>query len=270
MAISRHRTGCAHSSDMRRGGWRPIARQPGPREQGWMWRSPAAAREALGLRLDEELRAFLGICEKRLSAKEEQIRGVGEALQATADGISESLSRRGARAGRSRESAEPRRRRQAMARIVVPGAGTRGGFTAHSSPVVSQDAKSMASVSSHFQRCPHSWTAGPMGLRRCVCVRNSASVRPLGQTSVVRASCLSDLAHGVTFSLRYVRRSSAWLSAVLGSGANEFCLFVCVCVCVRKGASVRPSGQTYRSSGGMRRSAGEPWPEVCVMGWPFD
>lgn len=50
--------------------------------------------EGLEKRLQEELRAFLAVAEKRLQAREEQMRGIGEGMQATADALHEQLSRR--------------------------------------------------------------------------------------------------------------------------------------------------------------------------------
>ncbi|CAJ1408296.1 unnamed protein product, partial [Effrenium voratum] len=50
--------------------------------------------ETLERRLEEELRSFLAISDKRLQVREEQLRGVGETLQASADAALEQLGRR--------------------------------------------------------------------------------------------------------------------------------------------------------------------------------
>ncbi|CAL1132426.1 unnamed protein product [Cladocopium goreaui] len=50
--------------------------------------------ETLERRLEEELRSFLAISDKRLQAREEQLRGIGETLQASADAAMEQLNRR--------------------------------------------------------------------------------------------------------------------------------------------------------------------------------
>ncbi|CAE7335756.1 rp2, partial [Symbiodinium sp. CCMP2592] len=50
--------------------------------------------ETLERRLEEELRSFLAISDKRLQAREEHLRGVGETMQASADAALEQLSRR--------------------------------------------------------------------------------------------------------------------------------------------------------------------------------
>mmetsp|Transcript_58835 Transcript_58835/g.140297 ORF Transcript_58835/g.140297 Transcript_58835/m.140297 type:complete len:755 (+) Transcript_58835:36-2300(+) len=52
------------------------------------------ALEGLERRVEGELRAFLAVCDKRLQAKEEQLRGVGAGLQVTADGIADGLTKR--------------------------------------------------------------------------------------------------------------------------------------------------------------------------------
>eukprot|EP00928_Gymnodinium_smaydae_P043106 TRINITY_DN28958_c0_g6_i1.p1 TRINITY_DN28958_c0_g6~~TRINITY_DN28958_c0_g6_i1.p1 ORF type:complete len:1915 (-),score=329.08 TRINITY_DN28958_c0_g6_i1:299-6043(-) len=52
------------------------------------------AVETLERRLEDDLRAFLGVCDKRLQAKEEQLRSVGESMQVTADSVAEGLCRR--------------------------------------------------------------------------------------------------------------------------------------------------------------------------------
>ena len=50
--------------------------------------------ETLERRLEDELRSFLAISDKRLQAREEQLRGIGETLQASADAAFEQLNRR--------------------------------------------------------------------------------------------------------------------------------------------------------------------------------
>ncbi|CAE8585276.1 unnamed protein product, partial [Polarella glacialis] len=50
--------------------------------------------ESLEKRLEDELRSFLAVSDKRLSAREEQLRGIGDTLQASADAAMEQLNRR--------------------------------------------------------------------------------------------------------------------------------------------------------------------------------
>lgn len=50
--------------------------------------------ERLERRLEEELRAFLGVCDKRMQAREEQLRNIGESLQASANNVAETLCQR--------------------------------------------------------------------------------------------------------------------------------------------------------------------------------
>eukprot|EP00931_Biecheleriopsis_adriatica_P078351 TRINITY_DN517_c0_g1_i6.p1 TRINITY_DN517_c0_g1~~TRINITY_DN517_c0_g1_i6.p1 ORF type:complete len:2392 (-),score=709.48 TRINITY_DN517_c0_g1_i6:39-7214(-) len=50
--------------------------------------------ETLERRLEDELRSFLAVSDKRLQAREEQLRGIGDTLQASADAALEQLNRR--------------------------------------------------------------------------------------------------------------------------------------------------------------------------------
>eukprot|EP00929_Paragymnodinium_shiwhaense_P040072 TRINITY_DN2094_c0_g1_i1.p1 TRINITY_DN2094_c0_g1~~TRINITY_DN2094_c0_g1_i1.p1 ORF type:complete len:2323 (+),score=731.23 TRINITY_DN2094_c0_g1_i1:122-7090(+) len=50
--------------------------------------------ERMDRKVEEELKAFLGICDKRLQAKEEALRTVGDSLQVSAEALSDGLSRR--------------------------------------------------------------------------------------------------------------------------------------------------------------------------------
>jgi len=50
--------------------------------------------ESLERRLEDELRSFLSVSDKRLQAREEQLRSIGDTLQASADAAFEQLSRR--------------------------------------------------------------------------------------------------------------------------------------------------------------------------------